>query len=289
MIGFTDILTDACLSVGVGVKALCDGYVHILSKGEVNKYVIGMNFDLNSGVNTMICNDKVATSSVLESLKMPNVKHHLVSKRIDSSMQSIEMYLRKYGRIVVKDNSGSCGKSVHLVEDVGDINSRIKDYFSGVTVIAISPYYDIDNEYRLVMFNNEVKLSYRKDRPNVIGDGVRTIRQLMFGNGFIHNIIGSDRIPLEGEKVYVDWRHNLCLGATAEVCDPPDGVLSIATDVYKRLHLDCASIDVVEHDSVLEVLGINSGIMLTHFASQSCSNYDTARSIYAEIIEHCFS
>jgi hypothetical protein len=42
----------------------------------------------------------------------------------------------------------------------------------------ISPYYQIENEWRTIVLNGEIKLIYRKERPHLTGDGVHSVGEL---------------------------------------------------------------------------------------------------------------
>ena len=44
--------------------------------------------------------------------------------------------------------------------------------------LSLCSVYDIVNEYRVIVLNNEIKLIYGKENAKVIGDGIHTLQEL---------------------------------------------------------------------------------------------------------------
>lgn len=287
---FASILNDICKECNIAIESLSDNFVFRLRYDGSIKYIIARQLGLNSDSVSSICCDKVATSCVLELLGVQHVVHHLVSGR-SGNFDSIYNYLRKYGVIVCKDNNGTCGRSVFKAESESDV-PIILDRLKGTKAIAVSPYYEIKNEFRVVVLNNQIKLVYRKIRPYVVGDGVSTLSQLIEGARLRCDVGNLNVILPAGDAYLLDWRHNLSGGAKGELVELVDldkRIYSIATDTALKLGLNFASIDIVEYDGRFEVLEINSGVMLDHFASQNELYYNIVKDIYKEAILTVFS
>jgi glutathione synthase/RimK-type ligase-like ATP-grasp enzyme len=67
---------------------------------------------------------------------------------------------------VVKPNNGTGGDLVFKVSTINELNKAINLIFSRFDALAISPYYKIVQEYRLIVLNNEVQLLYLKQRKH---------------------------------------------------------------------------------------------------------------------------
>ena len=91
--------------------------------------------------------------------------------------------------------------------------------------------------------------------------------------------------------ILLGWKHNLGLGARAELLE--DGPLKkeiedIVAAVAICLGVRFASIDVALTNEGLKVLEINSGVMMENFAGQDETSREIAKSIYRDAIRLMF-
>ena len=101
-----------------------------------------------------------------------------------------------------------------------------------------------------------------------------------------------NRIPGAGERILLNWRHNLGQGARAlPVRDEETRreVGLIARRVFEGLNVRFASVDVVETAEGLKVLEINSGVMMENFAGQDEESRQIAKEIYRDAIRKMMS
>ena len=166
--------------------------------------------------------------------------------------------------------------------------------------MAVSPYYEIENEYRAIVLDGELKLVYSKQRPYVIGDGIHTISGLIFdylseNNCNCVNVKVSDedmtRILDKGEYFELNWKHNLGKGSKAIVVEDHniiDYIKSIVNMVVKRMNIRFASIDIIKCKDGYRILEINSGVMMEHFSLQDDEKYKLTKQIYREAILKMF-
>lgn len=166
--------------------------------------------------------------------------------------------------------------------------------------MAVSPYYEIHNKYRAIVLEGEIKLLYAKQRPYVIGDGVRSIGSLLIeyvskeGNDILNDKMPEcdyTQILEEGERFYLNRKHNLSQGAKAVLIEQEDikkKIEDIVTMVIEKMFIRFASIDIVACSDGYRVLEINSGVMMEHFSQQDKKSYETAKSIYREAILEMF-
>jgi len=206
--------------------------------------------------------------------------------------------LDKYKRLVCKSNEGSGGDSVYLVSNQVELENAAHKIFEASKAMAICPFYKIENEFRVIVLNNSVKLIYSKNIPYVIGDGVSTIRQLLISymmghtDCILHFDIPEDEnsiILKYGEKYYLNWRHNLGQGATPQIIENKDiirDLSELALKAVKAINIQFASVDIIKTDDRYLILEINSGVMMEHFSQINDDYYQIAKSIYKEAIEN---
>lgn len=162
--------------------------------------------------------------------------------------------------------------------------------------MSVSPYYEIINEFRVIMLSGKPRLIYKKVLPHVIGDGKHALFELAYRKygadiDKIEITAALSAVPAAGDRVNIGWKHNLGQGSEAAVIGDPD-VIRRLSDLSVRaagaLRLNFASIDIIETAAETMVLEINSGIMMENFSSSSAGNYIAAKAIYAEAIESYF-
>lgn len=96
-------------------------------------------------------------------------------------------------------------------------------------------------------------------------------------------------IPEENEKFYLNWKHNLASGSTAEILSKEDRFEEIVKNVSKLFNLKFASVDIIElENGELKIMEVNSGIVMKNFASISKDNYKIAKEIYREAVLSMF-
>lgn len=258
---FTKILKEICNEENIKLISFSDDWIFRFEKdGKVN-HILGYQFGLNLGVSNKIATDKAGTSDILTYAGVPNVKHHYFmppsgQKWIshDGNWIKITELLKKYGKVVCKDNQGTRGSMVFKVENQLELEKAVFDIFAKNDQLAVSPFIEIENEYRLVMLGDVARLVFCKKRNP------------------------------ESEQ----WKHNLGLGATAEVVTDEKilkKLVPIAKKAMRALNLRFASVDIVSSDKdVLQVLEVNSGVMMEHFSQESPENYQLAKTIYRDAI-----
>ena len=79
----------------------------------------------------------------------------------------------------MKDNKGYCGNNVFWVKNKTQIKKAVNKIFKQNLDLAVCPYVDIEDEFRLIMLNGECKVCYKKVRPYVIGDGKLNVKNLI--------------------------------------------------------------------------------------------------------------
>ncbi len=304
---FVKIIREICEEENITIKSFSYDWIFHLSKDGMNNYIFGYQFGLNVASTHSICCDKSAASEIMSALEIPNVEHWFFmsptnQKYIDESGNwNILMHkLKENGQLVCKTNEGSSGNLVFRVCNQYDLENAVFKIFQKSRSMAVSPYYEIENEYRAIVLDSELKLVYSKQRSYVIGDGIHTISSLIFdylskdsSNCVNVRVPDEDltRILNKGECFELNWKHNLGQGSRAIIVEDHDikaHIKSIVNMVVDRMNIRFASIDIVKCNDGYRVLEINSGVMMEHFSLQDDEKYKLTKEIYREAILKMF-
>ena len=304
---YVKILKEICFENNIEMKAFSYDYIFELKKNGVIRYILGYQFDLNTAAVQAICKDKSAVSDILSYHNIPCVEHYFfISPEninylgVDGSWQEITKLRGKYSKIVCKPNEGTGGNDVFLVRNQKELEFAVNEIFKRSRGMAVSPYYDISAEYRVIILNNKTKLIFSKKRPHVTGDGISTLAKLIYeyidegkSNELSINLNEKtyQTILEAGEKFSFNWRHNLGHGAVASVLKDKEienKLKKLAKKTTKTLNLKFASIDIIRTNDEYKVLEINSGVMMEHFSSQNEEYYNKAKIIYKEAMDSMF-
>lgn len=293
------IIQEICLEHNIEFKSFSYDWILELAKDNNKLFVYGYKFSNNDAAIEQICNDKSALSDILLYHKIPHVRHHFftVPKNKNYMGQNgdwerISQLLQEYNKIVCKTNSGSGGKLVYKVDNQSDLEIAVHKVFSKSRSMSIAPFIDIKSEYRVIIINSDIGVIYEKKRPFVIGDGISNLKQLVAKDNSlvdieIDNTIDTNYIPKSQEVIEISWKHNLGQGARPVIITDQNLIEQLSELAYlcaNTLNLKFASIDIIEDDNGLEILEINSGVMMENLATSSDENYIIAKKIYEKAI-----
>lgn len=301
---FAKIILEICEEEGICCTPLSDYWAFLLKKDGKEQYIYGYQFAKNKAVSHSICSDKSTASEVLSLHQIPNVEHICCMSPVVMKYASpkgnwhvIEEMLDKYGCLVLKDNHGTGGDHVFLVTNQLEAEHAAQLIFSSSSSMAVSPYYDIAAEYRVILMNAQVKVIYSKIRPHVIGDGFSTLQELItqWENCHQKTVPADDRhtpnykTVLPKDKIYpLQWKHNLGQGSTAKLVTDPlliDSLSDLAIQTVNALDIEFASVDIISTDQGLLVLEVNSGVMMEYLSGENEAYRTIAKDIYHQAIE----
>ena len=280
--------------LGIKVTLLSDNWLTILEKDNKIHYIQGYKFDLNNHGIGNIMDDKGLFNDLMHYKKLPTIEQISFFGCYDKEI--VLDYFRKHNNLIVKGNIGTCGTNVYLVKNEEDLFKKMDLLLSKQDSISIEPYYDIINEYRVILLNNEVKIMYGKERPVIIGDGKSTIKELAIKyNEFFkesNTIKNPDYIPKPNERIELDFRYNLSQGArlfTEIDSNLKERIIKLAKEVTKALDITFASVDIIHTtDDKILVLEANSGVMMDNYIRLCKDGYNYAYNVYKEAIELMF-
>lgn len=297
---FVKLIKEICLENQISLQSFGGDWGFLLEKNGKRGYIMGYQFGLNTAVSKDICTDKSIASEIMEQDGIPCVEHicfmapHMFSYvGGNGNWRELVKLLEKYKTIVCKDNGGTGGNQVYLVRNQKELELASDHIFQKADAMAVSPYYAIHDEYRVILLDQEVELIFQKIRKHLTGDGIHSIRSLyakylLEGGTSQISIPESDmsRVLNEGEEYFLNWKHNLGQGADAQILEESEAkeICELAKKAAKCLKIRFASVDVVMTKNGLKVMEVNAGVMMENLAGMNPEYYQRAKSIYGRAI-----
>jgi len=288
---YAKILKEICQELQIVLTSFSDDWAFRLEKDSKVRYIYGYRFGLDCGSIQQFCTDKAIMSDLLEFYQIPHIRHFFFMNEEDYE-KSGETLLERYHKVVCKANEGTGGNQVFLADNKEECKKVAKKIFEKGSSLAISPYIEIEKEYRAIVLDGDIKLIYSKERPFVVGDGVHSVGELAQNIGVkLNDFDLGSRIPSKDERVLLNWKHNLGQGALPLI-ENDETVLArvriLVEEVLQKVGIRFASIDVVKYGENYDVLELNSGVMMEYFSKVSEENYQIAKNIYKEAVWKLF-
>lgn len=303
------IIKQIALENNLSYEVLSCDLIIKLTKDNKIRYINGYKFGLNSHSLGLILDDKYATYELLNSLGISVCKHHILfrptnhnsyAKNYNSFDYCYDLFLKYNKNVILKVNNGTCGDGVYHITTKKELkkiyNHLLKYNFS----ISLCPYYDIKNEYRVILLNNEIKIMYGKINPVVIGNGKDKLIDLLKDFninyfGYKTNLkknINYNKVLKKDEKFIYDFKYNLSKGSiiTEDIDKETKSIIrKMAKDVSKKINLGFGSIDIIKtNDDKYYVLEINSGVMIENYIKLTSDGFKKAKKVYEEAVLEMF-
>ena len=294
---FNKIIKEICLEKNIQYEELSDDWIIKLKKDNINKFLVGYKFDLNSQATAEICNDKYALYAVLNSEGIPVIEYNILFKNEHHKLQK---YFDKYNQnVVLKPNNGTCGNNVFHISNFKELEDEYNKLTNQCYSADICPFYEIESEYRVIYLPNK-KHIYKKVKPIITGDGVHTVKELLieFNKEYFskdenlkNKNISTNYIPKLGEKLEYEWRFNLSKGSKISNVSNEETqiLLDLVNKIVKAIEVKFVSIDIVKlSNNQYMVMEINSGVMMENLIKLDENGKQIAKDIYMEAINMMF-
>jgi biotin carboxylase len=251
------VVREYCERAAITFHAYSDEWVLQLTKDDTKKWIVGYKFDLNNSAAGELAQDKVATYAALKANSIQAIPHYLVRSLPNELIHVQELHqLLNAMPVVAKPLEGTGGRFVTRFESTDDALAMIR--VSGEPAWALSPHYELETEYRLIMLDENILLSFEKTQPTFRGQ----LKLFNLGYGAVAKDIDSEMLPK---------------------------LASLAQRVMDATALHLAAVDIVRTaDGSLYVLEVNDGISVEHYSRQSDDFKQRAESVYANIVEVMF-
>ncbi len=308
-----ELVREIAAEKGLAFKSFSHDWILQISKGEEKQHIVGYNFAINSATARMLASDKAATSSLLADAGIAHVEHKLfLHPRLANYVSSkgnwdaIQAYTKKHGfPLVVKPNEGTGGHNVFKVDNALELEQSVTKLFQDERAIALSPFIEIEQEFRAILIDDKVMLTYTKMRPTLIGNGQSSLIELLqrlsmeqnipqsFASQAIEKYEGDlGAILDEGQNVPLEWKHNLGAGATPMIVRDEEissRISKMAVEASQTIGTRFASVDIVQVGDELKVLEINAGIMMEFFSHHFPEERSRVKAIYAKALDKIFA
>ena len=307
------LVREIAAEQGLTFTSFSQDWILRLEKGNTARHVFGYNFELNSATAQQLAGDKGAISDLLAHKGVPHVEHRLflhpdlagyVSAK--GNWPDLLAYAEEQGYpLIVKPNTGTGGEDVSRVDTAAELESAVMALFQQHRAICLSPFLEIEQEYRVLMLDESCELLYAKRRPHVIGDGQSSVLELiekLHLNGILSQEMAGQaieqhrgelkQVPSQGQEVVIGWKHNLGEGSAPQIVE--EGPLSkllvkLARAAQQAINIRFAAIDIVEVAGQYLVLEINSGVMMEYFIRHVADGRARAKAAYAKAVQKMFA
>lgn len=153
--------------------------------------------ELTSAVALSICDDKTITRRLVSAagVRVP------AQLDADASPDEIEEFVKRCGRIVVKPARGEQGRGISVgVSEPDEVKAAILEAKRVSETVLLEDYIE-GQDLRLVVINYRVVAAAIRRPPSIVGDGDRSIRQLIEAQSRRRSAAtgGESRIPLDAE------------------------------------------------------------------------------------------
>ncbi len=175
----TTLLIEGALDLGYGVEVFKGSPVFRVTKGKKSVVIHGITPAVNTSNSVMIADNKYFTNSILGSEKLPVPHSVVVAKEAFQkgrwSMQSVRF------PVVVKPMALTL-KGSGVVTDIRtkkELLKYLRDGFQSYDRMMVEEYYSGMEDYRILVIDGKVKGVLHRVRAHVIGDGIKSIEQLI--------------------------------------------------------------------------------------------------------------
>lgn len=303
---FQSIIKEICDEENIDYSLLSKDWITMLEKDGQTRFIAGYKFDLNSHGFGGVVDDKYATYDVLIKKQIPIIKHQIIFNTDNhnqyaknaNTYEIVEEYFKNYQEdIVLKKNDSTCGNEVYHITKKEDLKKCLANLFSKSFSISLCPYYKIKTEYRLIILKNKCVLMYGKIRPVVVGDGKKTLEELLldFNPTYFKNKLKDkfyQKVLAKGEAYEYSWQFNLSKGAKPfkiENSKQEERLLKFLNKITNAIDIGFCSIDIIEtEEDELLIMELNSGIMMENYITAMPDGKVTAKKIYKAAIKEMF-
>lgn len=280
----TSAIVHAAADRGIPCRRLTDGSMVQFGWGSRQRRIQASETDRTSAVAESIAQDKELTKLLLHAAGIPVPTGRPVVSEADAWAAACEIG----GPIVIKPQDGNQGKgvSVNLVS-----REQIESAYAVAAEVSeeiLVERYILGHDYRMLVIGNKLVAAARRAPPQVVGDGVHTIRHLVDqvnadprrGNGHAMPLtrisfdetalshlatqeFTAESIPAHGECVTLRNNANLSTGGSAtDVTDQVHPELAArVVEAAQMIGLDICGIDVLCNRVSAPLEGQGGGII----------------------------
>lgn len=312
----TGAIVQAAVARDIPFRRLTEGSLVQFGWGSKQRRIQASESDMTSAVAESIVQDKELTKILLHAAGIPVPLGRNVKSVEDAWVAASEIGVP----VVVKPQDSNQGKGVTVnlmdTEQVKAAYMIAAEFSDNVLVERYVPGHD----YRMLVVGNKLIAAARRDPPQVIGDGVHSIHQLvdqinrdpMRGEGHVTSLtkihldeislthlaaqgLTAESIPIKGMRVILRNNANLSTGGTAtDVTDDVHPELAERVIAAAQVvGLDICGIDVVCDNVMLSLEEQGGGIIEINAAPglrmHLQPSFGKARAVGEAIVDNMFA
>lgn len=306
------ILTELSVELDIKITTKSAEWIIFLESKGVKHTIYGYDWGINTATAQLVTKDKAATYDVLMLNNVDAMEHILIFGHVlqdsyfgetSGCWEKIINYAVKHNyKIVCKPNKGTGGNDIFFTSNQFELEKAVHFILSKYRDVCLSPFYNISNEYRVIILDGKALLTYRKERPYVLGNGVSPLALLILDKyGERHGDLYGENLSMLGniipnkQRVTLGSKHNLGAGSKANPFLEPAllGALEAkAREAADAVGIKFASVDIAEVDGSFLIAEINSGIMVEYFSNQPAEGdynfYETAKGVFRDALRYIF-
>jgi cyanophycin synthetase len=276
----TGAIVDAAVARGIPYKRLTKGSLVQFGWGSRQRRIQAAELDATSAVSESIAQDKDLTKKLLLAAGVPVPMGRPVADPDEAWAAALQIGLP----VVLKPQDGNQGKGVTVnIVDRDHLESAFRAAAEHGTVMVEK--FLPGNDFRLLVVGNKLVAASRREPPQVLGDGLHTVRELVdivnqdprrgeghatsltkirFDDIAVARLLAQDltpeSIPARGRRVILRNNANLSTGGTATdvTGDVHPDVAARAVAAAQMVGLHICGVDVV-CESVLRPLEAQNG------------------------------
>lgn len=265
-------------------------FIKLYNKNKVEYVVQATKTNKDSYVFPYLVNDKEFTKQLLRSKNLTTPEGIVLDKDMTTSTKN--KFISKYADkpVVIKPRTTNCGVGITVFNKCAskeEINTAVNYAFEFDDNVLIEDYAE-GQEYRFVIINNKCISVVHRRNASVVGDGKKTIHQLIKEKNqepwhkILNRLIIIDEplkiflegqkltlnsVPESGQRVFLRKNSNCCTGG--ESIDYTD----IMPDYFKKIAIKAAKLfkakicgvdilidDIKKHDYSIVEVNDNPGI-----------------------------
>jgi len=310
----TGAIVDAAVARGIPYRRLTKGSMVQFGWGAKQRRIQAAEIDSTSAVAESIAQDKDLTKKLLRAAGVPVPLGRPVTDVEDAWAAARQVGLP----VVVKPQDGNQGKGV-------TVNISTREHLE-VAYKAAAEYGEVmvekflpGSDFRLLVVGNKLVAASRREPPQVVGDGLHTVRELVDivnqdprrGEGHATSLtkirfddiavarlevqeLTPDSIPAKGRRVILRNNANLSTGGTAtDVTDdvhPSVAARAVAAAQMVGLHI--CGVDVVCESMLRPLESQNGGVVEVNAAPglrmHLSPSYGKGRAVGVAMIDELF-
>ena len=277
----TGSIVNAAIKRGIPYRRLTQGSMVQFGWGSRQKRIQAAETSNTSAIAESIAQDKDLTKMLLHAAGVP-VPNGRVVETVEDALKAAEEI---GSAVVIKPLDGNQGKGVAVNISTPEQITRAFNNAALISDEVIVERYLPGHDFRLLVIGKTLVAAARRDPPQVIGDGVHTIRQLidqvnadpLRGDGHATSLtkirlddialsvlsgqnLDPEAIPAQGVRVVLRNNANLSTGGTATdvTDDVHPGVAARAVAAAQMVGLHICGVDMVA-ETVLRPLEEQGG------------------------------